>query len=263
MRWVCILFPQLALDAVLRQRADPEEPLALLTGPAQRRVLQTVNGAGAGAGLASRPVHDRRPGLEQGLCHAPNTTPLKSNTGSSSWPPGPIASAPRSACITRVRWCLKSSRAWGCSVPWPQFEARLRSELGELGFRHRIVAAPNPAAARVLANAYDGLVVPDDQALQHHLGQMPVDRIGLEANVATALSRMGLRTLSQVQALPGTAWRGALRPPVLKHLDTLLGERPLAAGVLSAAGPFRCAHRTQFRCAIPSGAAVSAAPLDR
>jgi hypothetical protein len=23
MRWVCILFPQLALDAVLRQRADP------------------------------------------------------------------------------------------------------------------------------------------------------------------------------------------------------------------------------------------------
>ncbi len=34
MRWVCILFPQLALDAVLRQRPDPDEPLALLTGPA-------------------------------------------------------------------------------------------------------------------------------------------------------------------------------------------------------------------------------------
>ncbi|WP_237614176.1 hypothetical protein, partial [Pseudomonas fluorescens] len=40
MRWVCILFPQLALDAALRQRPDPDEPLALLTGPAQRRVLQ-------------------------------------------------------------------------------------------------------------------------------------------------------------------------------------------------------------------------------
>lgn len=44
MRWVCILFPQLALDAVLRQRPDPDEPLALLTGPPQRRVLQAVNG---------------------------------------------------------------------------------------------------------------------------------------------------------------------------------------------------------------------------
>lgn len=37
MRWVCILFPQLALDAVLRQRPDPDEPLVLLNGPAQRR----------------------------------------------------------------------------------------------------------------------------------------------------------------------------------------------------------------------------------
>jgi protein ImuB len=62
---------------------------------------------------------------------------------------------------------------------WSQFEARLRSELTELGFRHRIVAAPNPVAARMLANAHDGLVVPDDQALRHHLGQLPVDRIGL------------------------------------------------------------------------------------
>ena len=32
MRWVCILFPQLALDAVLRQRPDPDEPLVLLNG---------------------------------------------------------------------------------------------------------------------------------------------------------------------------------------------------------------------------------------
>ena len=51
MRWVCILFPQLALDAVLRQRADPEAPLALLTGPAQRRVLQAVNGPARALGL--------------------------------------------------------------------------------------------------------------------------------------------------------------------------------------------------------------------
>ena len=51
MRWVCILFPQLALDAVLRQRSDPDQPLALLTGPAQRRVLQAVNASARALGL--------------------------------------------------------------------------------------------------------------------------------------------------------------------------------------------------------------------
>jgi protein ImuB len=135
---------------------------------------------------------------------------------------------------------------------WSPFEARLRSELGELGFRHRIVAAPNPAAARMLANAHDGLVVPDDQALRHHLGQLPVDRIGLEANVATALSRMGLRTLSQVQALPR---HSLARRFEARCSSTWTPARfaALAAGVLSAAGPLRCAHRAQLRRAIPSG----------
>ena len=64
MRWVCILFPQLALDAALRQRPDPEEPLALLTGPAQRRVLQAVNEPARALGL--RPGHaafEDQPGL--------------------------------------------------------------------------------------------------------------------------------------------------------------------------------------------------------
>ena len=62
MRWVCILFPQLALDAVLRQRPDPEEPLVLLSGPAQRRVLQAVNPAARKLGL--------RPGMSMTAAQA-------------------------------------------------------------------------------------------------------------------------------------------------------------------------------------------------
>ncbi len=59
---------------------------------------------------------------------------------------------------------------------------------------------------------------------------MPVERIGLEQTVATALSRMGLRTLGQVQALPRQTLARRFEAQVLKHLDTLLGERPLALG---------------------------------
>ena len=53
MRWLCILFPQLALDAVLRSREDPTVPLALLSGPPQRRVLQAVNESARAQGLRS------------------------------------------------------------------------------------------------------------------------------------------------------------------------------------------------------------------
>src|SRR5690606_31554801 len=51
MLWACIHLPQLALDGVLRRHPAPEAPLALVTGPAQKRVLAAVNPAAARAGL--------------------------------------------------------------------------------------------------------------------------------------------------------------------------------------------------------------------
>src|SRR5512133_141595 len=51
MLWACILLPQLALDGVLRRHPQPEQPLVLVTGPAQIRVLAAVNPAAAQAGL--------------------------------------------------------------------------------------------------------------------------------------------------------------------------------------------------------------------
>ncbi|EGH18215.1 hypothetical protein Pgy4_35218, partial [Pseudomonas savastanoi pv. glycinea str. race 4] len=51
MLWACVLLPQLALDGVMRRRNDPDEPLALISGSAQRRVLQAVNPAARALGL--------------------------------------------------------------------------------------------------------------------------------------------------------------------------------------------------------------------
>jgi protein ImuB len=114
----------------------------------------------------------------------------------------------------------------GLFGPWPRFEAQLREELAGLGFRHRIVAAPNPAAARALANAHDGLAIPTDEAARHALGRMPVERVGFAPAVATAFSRMGLRKLRQVTALPRDTVARRFPAEVLQHLDALLGERP-------------------------------------
>ncbi|MEB0048103.1 MULTISPECIES: DNA polymerase Y family protein [unclassified Pseudomonas] len=227
MRWVCILFPQLAMDAVLRQRPNPDEPLVLLTGPAQRRVLQAVNGSARALGLRPGQSMTAAQALSKGFVTAEYDAAEIEH-----WQQFLAAWAYRFSAQVSVHYpravVFEIESSLGLFGAWPQFETRLRAELTGLGFRHRIVAAPNPVAARVLANVYDGLVVPDDQALGYHLGQLPIDRIALEPTVATALSRMGLRTLSQVQALPRHTLARRFEAQVLKHLDTLLGLRHLA-----------------------------------
>ena len=227
MRWVCIVFPQLALDAVLRQRSDPDEPLALLSGPAQRRVLQAVNQPARALGL--------RPGQSMSAAQALSKTFTCADYDGAQieyWQQFLAAWAYGFSSQVSVHFprtvLFEIESSLGLFGPWPQFEARLRAELTALGFRHRLVAAPHPLAARILANAYDGLAVPDDHTLRTLLGQMSVEHLGLAPTAATALSRMGLRTLSQVQALPRHTLARRFEAQVLKHLDTLLGERPLA-----------------------------------
>ncbi len=226
MRWVCIVFPQLALDGVQRLHPDPAQPLALLAGTPQRRVLQTVNDAARALGLRS--------GQSLTAAHA-----LVKTFTSAEYDPVEIERWQQFLAAWAYRFSSQVSvyyprallfeieSSLGLFGPWPQFEARLRQELTELGFRHRIVAAPNPAAARVLANLYDGLAV-GDEALPHALAPLPIDRAGLDPAAATALSRMGLRTLAQVQALPRHTLARRFDASLLKHLDALTGQRPLA-----------------------------------
>lgn len=226
MRWVCIVFPQLALDGVQRVHPEPEQPLVLLAGTPQRRLLQTVNDAARALGL--------RPGQSLTAAHA-----LVKTFASAEYDPAEIEryqqflaawayqfSSQVSLYYPRVL-LFEIESSLGLFGPWSRFEARLRKELTELGFRHRIVAAPNPAAARVLANIYDGLAVQDDGLMQA-LAPLPIDRAGLDPQAATALSRMGLRTLAQVQALPRHTLARRFEAGLLKHLDALAGQRPLA-----------------------------------
>ncbi|WP_248730605.1 DNA polymerase Y family protein [Pseudomonas sp. MWU13-2517] len=226
MRWVSIVFPQLALDGVLRAHPEPAQPLALLAGTPQRRVLQTVNAAARALGL--------RPGQSLTAAHA-----LTKSFACAEYDPAEIERWQQFLAAWAYRFSSQVSLYYprallfeiesslGLFGPWPQFEARLRKELTELGFRHRIVAAPNPVAARVLANVHDGLAV-DDDALNQALAPLPIDRAGLDPQAAIALSRMGLRTLAQVQALPRHTLARRFEAGLLKHLDTLIGQRPLA-----------------------------------
>lgn len=226
MRWACILLPQLALDTVLRRWPTPDEPLALLDGPPQRRTLKAVNAAARARGL--------RPGQSlvtaQALCDR-FATALHDAEESRRSQQFLAAWAYRFSSLVSTDYpgalLLEIEASLGLFGPWPRFEARLREELTALGFRHRIVVAPHPLAARALVNAHDGIALLDNAALQRALGQLPIARAGLSPALAEGFARMGLRRLQQLFALPRTALARRYPPALLQHLDALRGQAPL------------------------------------
>lgn len=224
MRWACILLPQLALDGVLRRQADPSAPLALIAGTPQRRVLHAVNPAARALGL--------RPGMSLTAAQviAPGFAAMEYDPDEAQRGHSLLAAwAYRFSSLVSTQYAhalvLEIEASLRLFGPWPRFEARLREELGELGFRHRIVVAPNPAAARVLANVHNGIALLSEETLHHALGQLPVERAGFAREVAVAFERMGLRKLRQVMALPRETLARRFPKEVLEHLDELLGQR--------------------------------------
>lgn len=227
MRWACILLPQLALDGVLRRCAEPEAPLVLVAGSQQRRMLHAVNPAARALGLRRGMALTAAQALAQRFAtvgHDPNDE--------ARWHRFLAAWAYRFSSQVSTQYphalILEIQGSLGLFGPWPRFEARLREELTLLGFRHRIVAAPNPAAARVLANAHDGIAVAGIAPMQRALGQLPVQRAGFAPEVATAFARMGLRTLRQVLDMPRDGLTRRFPVEVLRHIDALMGERDVA-----------------------------------
>ena len=226
MRWACILFPQLAMDGVLRQRSDADAPLVLLAGTAQRRRLQAVNPAARALGL--------KPGQSLTAAQA-----LSQHFATAEYDPAAIERWQQLLAAWGYRFSaqvslhyprsllLEVQSSLGLFGPWPRFEARLREELTALGFQHRITVAPNPAAARVLANAHDGLAV-GDETLHQALAPLPVERLGFSREASSAFARMGVRNLAQLLALPRDGLAKRFPAEVLSQLDTLLGQRPLA-----------------------------------
>ncbi|MGN0926768.1 Y-family DNA polymerase [Ectopseudomonas mendocina] len=237
MLWACILLPQLAMDGVQRHRANPDEPLALLTGSPQRRIVQAVNPAAHALGLKPGQSLTAAQALTRGFATAEYDLAAIERLQQflAAWAYGFSAQVslhyPR--CLL-----LEVQSSLALFGPWPRFEARLRAELSALAFQHRIAVAPNPAAARVLVNIGDGLMAGDGQTLRQMLDPLPVDRLGLDATVTTACNRMGLRQLRQLLALPRDSLARRFPVDVLRHLDTLLGQRPLALDFYTPADVF-------------------------
>ncbi|MET1077148.1 MAG: DNA polymerase Y family protein [Pseudomonas sp.] len=226
MRWLCILLPQLALDGVLRGCFDPQAPRVLVDGPQQRRVLRAVSPSARRLGLragqtlsAARALNGSFSAVDYDARAIEDWRRLLA-----AWAYG--YSSQVSLHFPRVL-LLEIGSSLALFGPWPRLEARLREELTALGFQHRLVLAPNPLAARVLANVHDGLAVATPR-LRETLARLPLQRAGLPGATAEALQRMGLRSLGELLGMPRDSLARRFAPELLRHLDTLLGERPLA-----------------------------------
>lgn len=227
MHWACLLLPRLALDVALRHHPSPEQPLALVTGPAARRQLYAVNPAARTQGLY--------PGQALVAAHA-----IGAQFETVEYDQAATERARQLLAAWAYRYSSQVSTAFDQSIvmeigrsralfgEWSELRKRLSRELTELGFHHRLIAAPNPHAARALANIHDALAV-DEASLPKTLDTLPVERAGLGDNAAIALRRMGLRRLREVFALPRDTLARRFDRTVLPHLDALRGlsETPL------------------------------------
>lgn len=252
MRWACILLPHRAIDAVLRQRAQPDALLALLDGPSRCRVLRAVSPAAQQAGLrVGMPLSGARllvPELQVQVFDPQQDAAL--DVLLATWAYGfssQVSLALASAIV------LEIGRSRGLVGDWPAFSRRLAAELTALGLRHRLAAAPNPHAAWVLAHAH-AMIGVDAGHLAVALGQVPIAHSGLPADAIATLARSGLRQLRQVFELPRASLARRFAPAVLAHLDVL--RAPEAVPLPLFAPPNRFEARIEFECEVESSQAL-------
>ena len=252
MRWACILLPQLALDATLRQQADPDAPLALVGGPAQRRVLHAVNAAARGLGLRRGMLLSAAHALTRDFHALPFDPRMEAATRQmlAAWAYGFSSQVSLAFAHALVLEIAGSRALFG---EWPQISRRLSSELADMGFRHRLSAAPNPVAARVLANVHPAIGV-DAPQLEAALAGIPVERSGLPMEAAETLHRSGLRRLGQVFAVARESLARRFPPTVLAHLDALRSHKAMPLPYF--APPDRFEARIEFEYEVESSQAL-------
>ncbi|RKW44877.1 MAG: DNA polymerase Y family protein, partial [Lautropia sp.] len=191
MLWACIALPALSLDVALRTQPDPARPVALIDGPATCRSLLAVNAAAARLGLRA----GQKLTLARAI-HADFSALPFDAVATARWQQWLAAWAYRFSHQVSVAWphsiVLEVGHSLQLMGGWPAFEARLRDELGQLQFQHRIGLAPSPRAAHLLAWLKDGVQAHTPAQQQALLARVPVRRAGLPGQAGERLHRLGL-----------------------------------------------------------------------
>jgi protein ImuB len=223
MLWTCINLPHLALDGILRRRPT-DGPLVLVDGPINARTIVSANETARAAGLHV----GQRLSAAQALLSQFEAIPYDRESVE-RWHRFLAAVAYRYSSEVSLlphAIVLEVSKSMGLFGPWPRLESMLRADFTDLGFRHRMAAAPTAHAAHVLTTVSDGQAVLSSDTLRNALQMVPIAKSRLPANAIAALPSMGIRTLGQVLALPRDGLRRRFGAELLASLDRLTGDLP-------------------------------------
>ena len=222
MLWLCIRFPQLAIE--LRQPRDlGSTAVAERVGP--RRLILACNegarlagvevGMTAPQALVKDPelrLLDRAKGDERRALHALADWALQFSS---------------EICVDPTRWCL-----WieiGASLRYfgglPALGKRIQQGLRELDYSAAFGAALTLEAAALLtwhAKIHPALESPD---VERSLSPLSLTSLALDERVIEHLEASGLRTIGEVLALPRASLARRFGPDSTDYLQRLVGEQ--------------------------------------
>ena len=225
MRWLVLHFPFMPLEVAGLSSPDTA-PAGAVTeaGPGGERVL-LANARAAAAGV--------RPGLTAAAARAllsdlrlvPRDLPREERAlrAMASWAlqfSAQVSLARPDALLMEVG---RSRRLFGGLA---SLVSVLQNALVVMGHDVRLVLAPTPQAALLLARAGLRRRVPDLGALRACLADVPLDVLPVKAGSVTALHTAGLRHCGELLALPRAALGRRLGTEFLVWWARLLGELP-------------------------------------
>ncbi len=224
MLWACIYLPSLALDGILRRRPT-EGPLVLVDGPINARTIVSANEAARAAGLHV----GQRLSAAQALLSQFEAIPYDRESVE-RWHRFLAAVAYRYSSEVSLlphAIVLEVSKSMGLFGPWPRLESMLRADFTELGFRHRMAAAPTRSCRPCADHGFRWT----SGAVDGHAAQRPATGADREEPIARECHRRRCRAwasarLGQVMALPRDGLRRRFGAELLASLDRLTGDLP-------------------------------------
>ena len=244
-RVISLWFPALAIDRLRRERPGVwrDEPLALTQESAGRVIVSACNEAALAAGVS--------PGMA--LADARAVVPRLATL-----PADPAADA---ALLARIAaWCGRYTPwtapegedgvwldATGCAHLFGGERAMLRdllSHLAGFGMTARAALAETPGAAWALSHFAEGDRVVKPGAIEKALAPLPVAALRLGPAAVAGLTRLGLKRIGDLYALPRAPVTLRFGDEVMRRLGQALGR--IAEPVSPSRPPPRFRARIAF-----------------
>ena len=225
MLWLAIHLPALALEALPLDEATRQQPLAVVELQQGRRQVRVANTqarqAGVLAGMNLAMALGICPGLLWQLRQAETEAAVLQQTAlwAMAFTPS-VSIAAGQGLLLEVAGCLRYFGGFELLLQ------RVQQGLLALGFQPRLAAAPNPAAAMLLAQeiGHGGCVA--EAQLLAALDTLPLHGLCLSPRQLDWLQGLGVRQLGDCRRLPRAGLSQRLGPDCLLQLDRLYGLQP-------------------------------------